>query len=397
MIELLPFILNIATTYYEPNQVNWLRKTETESLVSLELASRRYASEGKPDLWVICVTDIAEEKFYTKVASLLEDLDVVLYESVRPTGAKPPSNVDDTIAVQSTKASMEFVADICKQTAEEIEEIPSTLDALIADSALLDRRFSGWVDDASVDAWGRPFALQIHKNQKSFSIWSFGSDGKAGGDSTAKDLQVTRTVDFVNPFADGVVQDADKSSLMQENLIASLNLELQFDALPYEEPNWFCSDLTVGEIREKLIQRNADASLVDSLTGESRVLQLAINMTKLMPNLKETANAKMQNEAKLLLIELLAATSIEDMSSSINPGLMKVITVDRNTELLEDIAATINLIDDIKTIGILYGVEHMEDFDHRLGELFNYEPAEEVWIGSISVSNENNQESTASE
>ena len=386
MIELLPFVLNIAIAYHEPNQADWLRKIETESLVSLELASRRYVSAGKPDLWVIGATHIAEENFYAQVTSLLEDLDVVLYESVRPTGAKPPSNADDKIAVQSTKASMEFVADICKQTAEEIEEIPSTLDALIVDSALLDRRFSGWLDDASVDAWGRPFVLQMHKGQKSFSIWSFGSDGKVGGNSTAQDLQVTRTVRFADPFADGVIQDADKSSLVQQDLVASLNLEWQIDALPYEDPNWFCSDLTAGEIQEKLIQHNVDASLVDSLTGESFALQVAKNMMKLIPDLGETATKEMQEKAKLLLIEMLSSSGAKDMSSAINPELMEIITIAQNTEVLKDVETTINIIHDIKTIGIVYGVGRMEDFDRRLGELFNYEPVEEVWFNSISVS-----------
>ena len=64
----------------------WTRKIESENNVSLELVSRRYQAEGKPDLWLVGVAHIADASFYEEVSGLLDEMDIVLYESVRPTG-----------------------------------------------------------------------------------------------------------------------------------------------------------------------------------------------------------------------------------------------------------------------------------------------------------------------
>jgi hypothetical protein len=73
----------------EPSQ-QWTRRVSGDNIVSLEIVSRRYAAQGKPDVWLIGVAHIADVSFYDQVASLLDQLDVVLYESVRPSGSRPP-------------------------------------------------------------------------------------------------------------------------------------------------------------------------------------------------------------------------------------------------------------------------------------------------------------------
>ena len=86
-------------------QQEWTRKTESEHLVSLELVSRRYESEGKPDLWLIGVAHIADTTFYDEISALLEEMDIVLFESVRPTGSRPPTGNTEEERIESTRFS----------------------------------------------------------------------------------------------------------------------------------------------------------------------------------------------------------------------------------------------------------------------------------------------------
>ncbi|MDG1137060.1 MAG: hypothetical protein P8N28_02265, partial [Phycisphaerales bacterium] len=152
MISFAPFICLLAVSQdpaptvvpervVEPS-LEWARKTTGENIVSLELVSRRFASGGKPDLWLIGVAHIADSSFYNDITELLDEMDIVLYESVRPSGSRPPSGVTDEEKVASTKKSLEFVADIAKRASEETEFIPETLDDVISDAGLLDRRLS---------------------------------------------------------------------------------------------------------------------------------------------------------------------------------------------------------------------------------------------------------------
>ncbi|HIN09200.1 MAG TPA: hypothetical protein EYM64_01330, partial [Phycisphaerales bacterium] len=95
----------------KPQQA-WTRRSEGENIVSLDLASRRYTADGKPDVWLIGVAHIAEQSFYDEVTALLDEMDIVLYESVRPTGSRPPSGSTEEEQVQSTRKSLAFVADV---------------------------------------------------------------------------------------------------------------------------------------------------------------------------------------------------------------------------------------------------------------------------------------------
>jgi hypothetical protein len=59
--------------------------------------------------------------------------------------------------------------------------------------------------------------------------------------------------------------------------------------------------------------------------------------------------------------------------------------VDRNTEVLKDIAATIEVVENVSTIGVLYGAGHMSDLSNRLGTLLGYAPVEDKWFTAMRV------------
>ncbi len=57
--------------------------------------------------------------------------------------------------------------------------------------------------------------------------------------------------------------------------------------------------------------------------------------------------------------------------------------MDRNTEVLNDIAATIKVVEDLSSIGVLYGAGHMADLSLRLNSLFGYKSVEDRWFTAM--------------
>ena len=385
MFEFIPLALTICMLEQEEGP-SWIRQQTQDNLVSLEIASRKYSAEGKPDLWLVGVSHVANEAFYADIKLLLDELDVVLYESVRPDGARPPANTTPEQAVKSTKASMEFVADMGVKVAEEFGTMPESIDDIIVDASLIDRRFSGWIDDASVDAWNRPFALQVYPEESAFGLWSYGSDGAIGGEGYAADIFVKRSVTLKDVFAEGVVEtQADETVNIQAEFADMLELDFQLDSLPYEEPNWFCSDLTIGEVNKLLHQKGADTAVIDSLSGATITAKFSASLMRLVPMLDSLAGGGVVETVKLLMIELLSMDDSMELSSEMQPELMEVIIVDRNTEVLKDIGVTLEIVEGVQSIGVLYGAGHMDDFHQRLEILFDYKPTEEFWFTAMSV------------
>jgi hypothetical protein len=364
----------------EEKPQGWTRKIESENKVSLELVSRRYQAEGKPDLWLVGVAHIADASFYEEVGLLLDEMDIVLYESVRPTGSRPPAGLTDEERIAATMKSMDFVADVAMKSTIEAGALPEAIEDVVSNAALIDSRLSVWVEDASVDAWGRPYSIQIDGENNTIAFWCFGSDGKVGGDGSAKDLVVSRTIEFRD---DALEEDKEKG--IQEDLADILGLEFQLEALSYASPNWFCSDLTIGEVEEKLIEQGADPEILSMITGEAFAAKIASGMMKLIPLLDALVGGGIQETARLLIIEMLSMDGSDQMLEGIEPELAQVIIVDRNTEVLKDIAATIELVEDLSSIGVLYGAGHMKDLAERIHKLFGYSPVEDRWIISMHV------------
>ncbi len=383
MITLLPLVVSLSVWQQPETEQLWTRRSETDSIVSLDIVSRKYVAESKPDVWLIGVVHIAEQSYYEEVASLLDQMDIVLYESVRPTGSRPPSGITLEERVTSTERALVFVADIAKRCAEENSTMPSQLEDVIRDAGLLDRRLAGFVADASTDAWGRPFVIKTDESTNTITLLSLGSDGKVGGVGDASDLAERRIVKTKK--GQPKAGEASGKKNVQQELADALGLEFQLDSLSYENSNWFCSDLTMGEVETKLIEQGADPSLLEAITGESFSVQIATGMMKLIPMLDSLTGGGIKETAKLLMIEILSMADSEQMLEGIEPELTQVIIVDRNTELLRDLSATIGIAEDLSTIGVLYGAGHMPDLSQRLHDDFGYAPVEDRWFTSMRV------------
>ena len=129
--------------------VPWTRKAESENQVSLEIASRKYIAEDKPDIWLVGVVHIGDASYYEKVSELLDGMDMVLYESVMPTGSRPPAGNTEEEKFESTLLSLEFVADITKRVIEDTGTYPENIEDVFIEATILDSRLATWAEDAS--------------------------------------------------------------------------------------------------------------------------------------------------------------------------------------------------------------------------------------------------------
>ncbi len=372
----------------EPAQ-QWTRRVNGENIVSLEVVSRRYTTNGRPDVWLVGVAHIADESFYEQVASLLEGLDVVLYESVRPSGSRPPMGNTPEERIETTKKSLVFLADSAAAAAKEIEMVPMKMDDVITDASILDRRLSGWLDDVSVDAWENPIVLVSDEESGTMTFTSYGVDGKKGGEGEAADIVESRTVEiasFDEEFTEeDIEREADEpNDNIQQAMADALGLAFQLDVLPYEEPNWFVSDLTIDEVESKLEEGGADTALIDTITGASFAAKIANGMMQVIPLLDALSGGGASSTARLLMIEVLSMADTQLMQG-VEPELLEVIIVDRNTEVLSDLATVLDSAEDVSSIGILYGAGHMADLSQRMEKLFGYVPVEDKWFSSMSV------------
>lgn len=390
MITYLPLVMTLciwqqpdASVPEIPDQL-WTRRSELKHTVSLDLVSRRFSAKGKPDIWLVGVAHIAEQSFYDDVSSLLDEMDIVLYESVRPSGSRPPSGSTEEEQIQTTQNALVFVADIAKQCAKDSRTMPTNLGDVINGAALLDSRLAGWVEDASIDAWGRFFILQVDKTSDTITLLSLGSDGEIGGTGAASDLTESRIVKYKDSGS-AVQEESEQQNNVQQELAEVLGLEFQLDALSYEDQNWFCSDLTIDEVKTKLIEQGADTSLLETIAGESFSAQIATSMMKLIPILDKLAGGGVKATAKLLMIELLSMPDSDQLLEGLQPELAKVIIGDRNTALLNDLAAAMEIAEELSSIGVLYGAGHMPDLSRRLHSRFGYVPVEDRWFKTMTV------------
>ena len=144
--------------------------------------------EGKgPRVNLVGVAHIGDRSFYRVLQSVLDAHDIVLYESVLPTGARGASGETDDERVGSTREAMQFVAGLVEAHRFRRNLYPDDLDELNEHLAQRDPRVARWQQRAVVDAWGNPLQYTLHLPRPGqgpaghFTLTSFGADGGEGG------------------------------------------------------------------------------------------------------------------------------------------------------------------------------------------------------------------------
>lgn len=362
--------------------------------VALEVAVRSFQpGEGKagPRVDLVGVAHIGEESFYRDLQELLDGYDVVLYESVLPTGARGASGEDDLERADSTRQAMQFVAGLVELHRAKRRVYPLDLDELNAFLAERDPRLAKWHANALTDGWGNairytlelPVAEAIGQSPR-FSLVSHGADGTPGGEGADADLTLS-TSDRVPPLSMG----GDDN--LQSELASALGLEFQLDSIDYEAEHWIVSDMTIAEVDAALQERGLDIGLVeDSLMGGSLPMQLVRGLLRIIRLADVFLEGAIADTVKVALIEMLGdPTLVEASMKQLGAGFEEVIVGERNQVTMNDLKAVIEADDDVETVGIFYGAAHMHDFEVRLAEQLGYEhvPGDEAahWFRAIEV------------
>lgn len=360
----------------------FLRMKSEKGLIALEVAVQTLTScqPDAPEVLLVGVAHIAEASFYEGIDKVLSSADVVLYESVLPAGADRPSGDTEEQRIETTQASMAFVGSLLAWSEQVEGTSPKTLAELGVSIKKLDARMERWLQEASVDAWGQPLIYVPATQNSPWVLISLGSDGASGGDDSAADLQLENSSDIQAPAT-----SSDHG--LQGRLADALGLAFQLDSLPYDNLSWRCSDLTFDRLARRAKERGFELdSLADTLAGSSLPAKFVKTILAAIPILDAMAGGRVTDALKVMMIEVLSdETMIEASMSYLGEGFAEVIINDRNKAVMDDLAEIIRGEPEVKSVAILYGAGHMQDFLVRLEERFCYQPTDKQWLVAMEV------------
>tara|TARA_B100001121_G_scaffold220991_1_gene194240 strand:+ start:15028 stop:16281 length:1254 start_codon:yes stop_codon:yes gene_type:complete len=371
-----PAILLLASLGSNGDPAAWIRTAnEPEVRSVLEIASRRYEAPSDtttPDVWLIGVTHIGDAAYYEALTELLADVDVVLYESVMPDGARPHRAATETARRASTRQGLELLATIGGRT----EDMPTDAETFAAAAEEIDLRMGNWIRAASTDAWGRP--IDYLPVAAGLQLRSAGPDGERATDDDLV-VEVVRPTESDEPTPPRNLQAA---------LADALGLRYQLESMPYAARNWRVSDMSIGAIRTAFARRGMEFDMLgDMLSGSSIPAQLINTMLGLIAIGDSLSGGAVSDGVKVVLVELLGTPGVLDMTDrQFGPGFQDVIIVERNTVPLEDLERIIAEEPAIDSVAILYGAAHMPDLAVRLVQSeHGYEEVDVRWDRAIGV------------
>lgn len=350
---------------------------EAAKTVRLEVAARRFehAEESWPVVRMAGAVHIGDAHFYEALQELMDDQDVVLFESVKPSGmGEIPADATDADRAKITERRIRLLSMFVERQAKESGSLPKSIDEV---ETSMDERFAKILAGASDDAWGRPLSYATNEEGDRFTLTSKGADGEPGGEGAAADI----VVETAKPSPG---EEKESSGGIQRQLASSLGLVFQPEVMNEGGPNWRNSDMSVDEVQERMDAAGVDAGpLFNMLSGESFAAKFAGFMLRLV-----TASEQSRAMTKLMMVEMLGsadqllAAGAGGMGNA--AGFMKVLIDDRNAVVVADLERIIETEPDVRTVGILYGAGHLADLEARLVQL-GYKPVADEWFAAITV------------
>lgn len=368
----------------ETEGAQFLRVVEEDNgKVRLEVAARTYVTEDEslPKVTLVSVAHIADKALYDRIQILLDAKDRVLYESVKPAGAARPGGETAEERIASTEASMKFIASLLALHHEKTGRYPADVDALRAFAIEQDPRLAQWLTLASIDAWSKGLHYTTNEEGASFSLISYGADGKPGGEREQADL-------LVNDGNNVPPMMLASEGGLQAQLADALGLEFQLDAIDYGHDHWHVSDMSMDAVNRALKERGVDFfQLEDALSGgslSSKVVSFLLRLIKVADAFTEGA---ITDTVKLVLIETLGQEDVIEgtLDQQFGRGFGEVIVDMRNQVVIDDLKALTDREPEVDSVAIFYGAAHMRDMAERLYAEFGYRSAEVEWIPAIEI------------
>ena len=375
---------------------SWLRVAdEKDHSIALEIAVREYARPqgGSPTVALVGVAHIADPSFYQAVQKLLDEYDLVLYESVKPPGTGGAGGEDDEERIASTQAALEFIARLIASFQEMRDRCPADLDELRTFAATVDPRLPEFLDAARTDGWGRPLVYRLIEPElemiidgdtdreaalRTCRLLSWGADGEQGGEGADADL-------FADPETPPFELSAEDS--LQSELASALRLAFQLEAVDYDHPNWRCSDMAVDQLSRALAEYDIDFDPMSStLAGTSLPAQIAKLLLGVLRVADSFVGGAIVDTFKVVLIEMLGDESLTDQALAMyGEGFDEVIVGRRNQVAIDDLRRVIEQEPAMRSVAIFYGAAHMRDMADRLRDQLGYQPADDRWLTAIKI------------
>lgn len=344
-------------------------RTEADGLMVLETATRTFTRDGAPSITLVGVAHIGTADYYKGVQAILDAHDLVLYESVYPTGAAAPGGSDAASRVASTRASMLWLRDRIDATWRADRAVP-TIDRVAQHAGIDDSRAPAWIKAASIDAWGQPLAIIALDD--GFSLVSLGADGRIGGSGEDADLRLLQR--SRQPKADG--------DGLQRELARMLGLEFQLDRINYAQPAWVVSDMTLAQLEQAFKRRGVTDGMVQGSLRGGGLSGDAISTVMTILKFMDAASGGSASEAvKVLMVQVLGSKTAAQGDMLGEEG--KVILDDRNEVVWADLQRRLGSAPP-QRIAIFYGAAHMADFARRLVES-GYTAGEVTWSTTLSA------------
>ncbi len=365
-----------------------VRDSQDGTRVYLEVSTRSFKPADGTGAVVDLVgaVHIGDASYYAELQELLTRYDLVLFEGVKPAADSTAfTNADDTAKRKLTQSRQRLLAVLAERARKQHGEYPESIEALIKQLPANTARLAG---PASRDAWGTPMVLVIIPGEKrpTLDIISYGSDAKpgpqAGEDNSPPNAALDIKFSSQKPLTKKERENPGEG--MQSQLADALGLKFQLTAIDYTKPNWRNSDMSIDEVQQRLEATGASG---DALFGLLDGSSFAGKLTGFMLGFIKSSPAMAMN-VKIMMTE--ALVNADALMARGGPGmnaaaLMKVIIVDRNTTVLDDLRAVLEKEQNFRTIAIFYGAGHFADMEARLIKDFNYVLAGEQWHTAIAL------------
>jgi hypothetical protein len=374
-------------------QARWTRADRVEGTsLTLSVAVREFApKEGDgPVVALVGVVHVGDVAYYRALQRHMAKYDVVLYESVKPSGAGAPRGETDEERVESTRRTLRFLASLVEAHRAAGLGLPADVGALVAWLEERDVRLRDFVDLCLRDAWGGEVAYVLAGDGEaaSFRLSSLGADGATGGEGVAADL-VVGTEDEVPPLT------RPEGDSLQVSLAKTLRLVFQLDVMDYSGERWIPSDMAMDEVERAIAARGGNPkALSGSLTGSAfgeGIARIALGIIRVGDLF---TGGLLGDAMKALLIEMLADESMDLVEESpLGEAVMRVIIDDRNRHVVDDLERLLDSGTDAESVAVFYGAGHMKDLEKRLADRLGYEPIPEsaAWFPAIRLDLENSK------
>lgn len=350
----------------------------------------RPAGGAGPSVLLVGVTHIADGAYYDALQKLLDDCDLVLYESVGPAGTGGARGDTAAERVESTEAGMRFVGQMAAMSYERSATWADDAEALAIRMNRIDPRLGDYTERAALDAWGRPVSFDAAgaldgTEDANLIIRSLGADGVPGGTGEDRDLMIV-----VGPAdVEAMASRGEAGGGIQADLADALGLEYQLSHMNYDRDHWVPSDMAVDEVNRAMQARGASFEVLEETLGgtslPARVAKILLGVVKFADGITGGAASIAM---KVMLVEMLSDESLIEMSmDQLGPGFGEVIVDERNRRVMDDLEVVLaEDRGDDERIAIFYGAAHLPDFAERLAERFDYHPASgPEWYSAITV------------